>query len=85
MNIALATLQSFALITFMSLRGQGWSLFLFVKSHFNDIALFSIVFSLIVSVFVYLYSFVGHKMLALGGNTGNPIYDVSGIRSKSAD
>jgi delta14-sterol reductase len=60
----------------MSLRGQGWSLFLWTKTHFADIALFSVFFSFLVSAFVYVHSFFGNKMLALGGNTGNPIYDV---------
>ncbi|KAI7905251.1 ergosterol biosynthesis ERG4/ERG24 [Cokeromyces recurvatus] len=72
---ALSSLQSLLMIAIMALRGQGWFLFLWVKSHFADIALFSVVFSLLVSICVYISSFFGHKMLALGGNTGNPIYD----------
>jgi delta14-sterol reductase len=73
----MATLQSLVTITFMSLRGQGWFLFLWTKAHFADIALFSLFFAFLVSGFVYVRSFFGNKMLALGGNTGNPIYDVS--------
>lgn len=61
----------------MALRGQGFYLFLWVKEHFADIALFSLVFAFIVSFAVYIASFFGNKLLALGGNTGNPIYDVS--------
>lgn len=75
----MGTLQSLFTLSFMALRGQGWVLFLWVKAHFADIALFSIVVSFLVSIWVYLSSFVGDKMLALGGNTGNPIYDVSAL------
>ncbi|KAI8372591.1 ergosterol biosynthesis ERG4/ERG24 [Choanephora cucurbitarum] len=72
---AMTTLQSLAMITLMSLRGQGWALFLWTRAHFAEIALVSVVFSMLVSIFVYVNSFSGNKMLALGGNTGNPIYD----------
>ncbi|KAI8372440.1 ergosterol biosynthesis ERG4/ERG24 [Blakeslea trispora] len=72
---AMATLQSLAMIAIMSLRGQGWALFLWTRAHFAEIALVSVVFSILVSIAVYVNSFFGNKMLALGGNTGNPIYD----------
>ncbi|RCI07221.1 hypothetical protein CU098_013953 [Rhizopus stolonifer] len=72
---AMATLQSLVMIAVMALRGQGWALFLWTRAHFADIALVSVVFSFLVSIAVYVSSFYGHKMLALGGNTGNPIYD----------
>lgn len=75
--LALNALQSLFLITVMSLRGQGWSMFVWIKVHFADMALFSILFAFFVSFFVYFRSFIGNKLLALGGNTGNPIYDVS--------
>jgi hypothetical protein len=61
----------------MALRGQGWYMFLWTKAHFADIALFSVFFSFLVAIGVYIKSFMGNKLLALGGNTGNPIYDVS--------
>jgi hypothetical protein len=73
----MATLQSFLMMTVMGLRGQGTAIFTWVKQHFSDMVLFGVVFSFIVSFGVYAFSFVGNKMLALGGNTGNPIYDVS--------
>ncbi|CAO3649346.1 unnamed protein product [Mucor hiemalis] len=72
---ALATLQTMFTISFMALRGQGYFLFLWTKAHFADIALFSVAFSFLVAIGVYIKSFIGKKMLALGGNTGNPIYD----------
>lgn len=72
---ALATLQTLFTISFMATRGQGYFLFLWTKAHFADIALFSIAFSFLVAIGVYIKSFMGKKLLALGGNTGNPIYD----------
>ncbi|KAI8889442.1 ERG4/ERG24 ergosterol biosynthesis protein [Backusella circina FSU 941] len=72
---AMATFQSFLMMTVMALRGQGSAIFVWIKEHFSDIVLFGVVFSFIVSIGVYAFSFVGNKMLALGGNTGNHIYD----------
>ncbi|KAG1462183.1 hypothetical protein G6F46_003690 [Rhizopus delemar] len=72
---ALATLQTFILLTVMALRGQGWAIFSWTRTHVGDIALVSIVFSFIISLVVYIKSFFGEPLLSLGGNTGNPIYD----------
>ncbi|KAI7875836.1 ergosterol biosynthesis ERG4/ERG24 [Mucor mucedo] len=72
---ALTVFQGLVTMGFMALRGQGYHMFIYAKAHFADIALFSLVFSFIVSIAVYVSSFFGNKMLALGGNTGNPIYD----------
>lgn len=66
----------------MATRGQGYFLFLWTKAHFADIALFSIAFSFLVAIGVYVKSFMGKKLLALGGNTGNPIYDVIHLDKK---
>lgn len=74
---ALTVFQGLVTMGFMALRGQGYYLFVWTKAHFSDIALFALVFSFVVSGAVYVASFFGNKMLALGGNTGNPIYDVS--------
>jgi hypothetical protein len=74
---AMTVFQSLITLSFMALRGQGFHLFIWTKAHFADISLFSFFFAFLVSGFVYARSFFGNKMLALGGNTGNPIYDVS--------
>lgn len=50
----------------------------YVYDHYTGLAFASIIFSYAVSLFVYIGSFKPGKLLALGGNTGNPIYDVSG-------
>lgn len=63
----------------MALRGQGWAIFSWTRTHVGDIALVSIVFSFIISLVVYIKSFFGEPLLSLGGNTGNPIYDVSNL------
>lgn len=49
----------------------------YAYDHFTGLAFASIIFSYAISVAVYLGSFQPGKLLALGGNTGNPIYDVS--------
>lgn len=35
----------------------------------------TLVFSFAMSIFLYVYSFIGNKLLAAGGNTGTKIYD----------
>lgn len=47
----------------------------YVYDHYASFALASILFSYLISLYVYLCSFGPNKLLALGGNTGNPIYD----------
>ena len=37
----------------------------------------SFIMSIVQSVYCYISSFFGEKLLALGGNSGNLIYDVS--------
>lgn len=51
----------------------------YVYDHYIGLAFASIIFSYLVSIAVYAASFKPGKLLALGGNTGNPIYDVSGV------
>lgn len=49
----------------------------FAYDHYVGLAFASIIFSYAISLGCYLGSFGEGKVLALGGNTGNPIYDVS--------
>lgn len=37
----------------------------------------ALIMSVVQGILCYATSFIGNKLLALGGNTGNPIYDVS--------
>jgi hypothetical protein len=48
----------------------------YVYDHYIGLAFASIVFSYAISLAVYIGSFGKNKLLALGGNSGNPIYDV---------
>ncbi|KAI9020876.1 ergosterol biosynthesis ERG4/ERG24 [Phycomyces nitens] len=57
------------------IKDVGLSPLLFVYEHWPGLVMSSIVFSYLVSIFVYVKSFKKGAMLALGGNTGNFIYD----------
>ncbi|KAI9263194.1 ergosterol biosynthesis ERG4/ERG24 [Phascolomyces articulosus] len=48
---------------------------LFVYDHWVGIVVASILFSYLISLFVYLRSFKPDALLALGGNSGNALYD----------
>ncbi|KAI8145799.1 ergosterol biosynthesis ERG4/ERG24 [Fennellomyces sp. T-0311] len=73
---ALQTAQTTLLVTMMSNRGQGYRTPLYVYDHFGDLAVASLIMAFAVSIAVYVTSFVGKpRLLALGGNTGNAIYD----------
>ncbi|KAG1176622.1 hypothetical protein G6F70_000817 [Rhizopus microsporus] len=57
------------------LKSTGLKPLEYVYDHYASFALASILFSYLISLYVYLCSFGPNKLLALGGNTGNPIYD----------
>ncbi|CEG81352.1 hypothetical protein RMATCC62417_15567 [Rhizopus microsporus] len=57
------------------LKSTGLKPLEYVYDHFASFTLGSILFSYLISLYVYLGSFGSNKLLALGGNTGNPIYD----------
>jgi hypothetical protein len=65
------------LVALCFLKSAGLWSFQYVYSHFTELAFASIVFSYAISFFVYINSFNSNKLLALGGNSGNLIYDVS--------
>ncbi|OZJ05442.1 hypothetical protein BZG36_01634 [Bifiguratus adelaidae] len=70
-----ATFHTLLSTLFMFLRPYGYKPLLFVYDHWLGIVGASLIWSFGVATFVYVYSFAPGKMLALGGNTGNPIYD----------
>ncbi|KAI9021757.1 ergosterol biosynthesis ERG4/ERG24 [Phycomyces nitens] len=72
---ALSAVQTMVTMTLMSVRGQGLRMPLWVYENFAHIAVASVIFSFIVSIAVYISSFYGNRLLSLGGNTGNHIYD----------
>ncbi|CAO3634194.1 unnamed protein product [Cunninghamella blakesleeana] len=57
------------------LKDSGLQPLLFVYDHWSGLAISSILFSYAISLFVYLKSFAPDALLALGGNSGNPLYD----------
>ena len=50
--------------------------FTFIYEHWVGLITASLAMSIFQGLYCYLSSFVGDKLLALGGNSGNPIYDV---------
>ena len=50
--------------------------FTFIYEHWVGLITASVAMSGFQSLYCYISSFFGNKLLALGGNTGNPIYDV---------
>ncbi|CAO0797012.1 unnamed protein product [Mucor circinelloides] len=57
------------------LKDSGLKPLEFAYDHYVGLAFASIIFSYAISLGCYLGSFGEGKLLALGGNTGNPIYD----------
>jgi len=53
----------------------GPSSLTFIYEHWIGLVTSSVVFATVQALAVYLASFQGEKLLALGGNTGNAIYD----------
>lgn len=56
---------------------RGPAAFTFIYVHWTGILTAAFVNSLIQATYVYAMSFQPGKLLALGGNTGNHLYDVS--------
>jgi delta14-sterol reductase len=46
-----------------------------IYDNYIQLIFISCIGALILSIFLYIYSFIGNKILARGGNTGNHIYD----------
>lgn len=66
------------MVSMMANRGLGYRTPLYVFDNFEHLAVASIIIAFAVSIGVYIKSFTGNpRLLALGGNTGNAIYDVS--------
>lgn len=74
----LQSAQTLFMVSMMANRGLGYRTPLYVHDNFAHLAVASIITAFVVSIGVYIKSFVGKpRLLALGGNTGNTIYDVS--------
>jgi hypothetical protein len=66
------------------LKDTGLKPLVFVYDHWIGLAFSSVMFSYLVALFVYIKSFAPGALLALGGNTGNALYDVSIPKDVSA-
>lgn len=53
--------------------------FTFIYEKWVGLLTASLVMSVFQATYVYAMSYYGEKILALGGNSGNPIYDVRAI------
>ena len=51
--------------------------FTFIYDKWTGFLTAALLMSVVQATWCYISSFFGHQLLALGGNTGNPIYDVS--------
>ncbi|KAI9322087.1 ergosterol biosynthesis ERG4/ERG24 [Dichotomocladium elegans] len=72
----LQSAQTLFMIGMMANRGQGYRMPMWVYNNFADLAVASVIFAFLVSIGVYVGSFNDkRRLLSLGGNTGNPIYD----------
>ena len=73
-----------AFSTFLLTMGltTGWIMrfgpqsFTFLYEHWVGLITASVLMSVFQGLYCYVSSFFGNKLLALGGNSGNPIYDV---------
>lgn len=57
---------------------MGLAFPIWVADNFGHLAVASLLVAYLVSISVFVSSFYGQKLLALGGNTGNKLYDVRG-------
>lgn len=81
-HIGFASSHTTFFIALYFLKSTGLKPLEFVYDHYIGLAFASIIFSYAISLAVYLGSFQPGKLLALGGNTGNAIYDVGFQLSK---
>jgi hypothetical protein len=73
-------LSLLSIAIYCAAKGPGIAPALWVYEHWVGINVAAILVAFAVSIWVYLNSFEPGALLALGGNTGNTIYDVSHIQ-----
>lgn len=76
---AFNTLLFTVLLTAMVFARWGDSPFLYIVDHYIEFITASLIMSVTQAVYCYLVSFRPGRILALGGNSGNLIYDVRSI------
>jgi Delta14-sterol reductase len=65
-----------ALYTWSSVRIHGIGSLTFLYDHFLGLAFIAFITSLVLATVTHVLSFRGTPLLAVGGNTGNHVYDV---------
>ena len=50
--------------------------FTYIYEHWVGLVTASVLMAIFQALYCYISPYLGNKLLALGGNTGNPIYDV---------
>jgi hypothetical protein len=65
------------LLTAVAFARWGDSPFLYIIDHYVELITASLIMSICQAVYCYWISFQPGRILALGGNSGNVIYDVS--------
>lgn len=58
---------------------KGIDALLYIPHHFPQLISAALAMSFFQACFVYAQSYVGEQMLAVGGNSSNPLYNVSGF------
>jgi hypothetical protein len=79
LQLAFSVLLSLFTIVIYCAKGPGLAPALWVYEHWVGLNVASILFAFAVSIWVYVRSFAPGALLALGGNSGNTIYDVSNV------
>ncbi|ORX86396.1 ERG4/ERG24 ergosterol biosynthesis protein [Basidiobolus meristosporus CBS 931.73] len=62
-------------LVILTLFVYGPAPFVFISDHFLSLTTAGVIISTTQAFYLYLSSFVGDKLLALGGNSGNVVYD----------
>ena len=75
--LAFSTLMCTTLLTALVYARWGDSPFLYLVNHYAELITASLIMSISQAVYCYWSSFQPGRILALGGNSGNVIYDVS--------
>ncbi|KAI8339954.1 ergosterol biosynthesis ERG4/ERG24 [Chlamydoabsidia padenii] len=71
----LSVFQTSMTMILMTGKNFGFTLPIWVATNFGNLAVATLLMAYVVSISVFISSFYGQKLLALGGNTGNKLYD----------
>jgi delta14-sterol reductase len=78
-SIGLNTFILTSILCSLALYFRGPEPFAWLYAHWVQLMTASLAMSILQAIYVYAISFVSGELLALGGNSGNPFYDVSTV------